>query len=179
MRPPDACRTVRTVSQSKRKTFRPWTACHRFVGKNRGSDGQVAGKRCAVPRNGRPPSAGIDSRPADSLLPTHPRHSRADAADEVHAMDRASNADLPAQIKSIMIRVLDLDVAPERLDDTVSLYSPVVGMDSLSLLHTLVEIEKEFGIEIDDEDVMLAELRNVGSLIDMISGIIGAEGGKA
>ncbi|MES9605204.1 acyl carrier protein [Actinomadura sp. NPDC048032] len=94
-------------------------------------------------------------------------------------MDRASNADLSAQIKSIMIRVLDLDVAPERLDDTVSLYSPVVGMDSLSLLHTLVEIEKEFGIEIDDEDVMLAELRNVGSLVDMISGIIGAEGGKA
>ena len=94
-------------------------------------------------------------------------------------MDRASNADLSAQIKSIMIRVLDLDVAPERLDDTVSLYSPVLGMDSLSLLHTLVEIEKEFGIEIDDEDVMLAELRNVRSLVDMISGIIGAEGGKA
>ncbi|MEV4003875.1 acyl carrier protein [Actinomadura sp. NPDC049753] len=94
-------------------------------------------------------------------------------------MDRASNVDLAAQIKSIMIRVLDLDIAPERLDDAVSLYSPVVGMDSLSLLHTLVEIEKEFGIEIDDEDVMLAELRNVGSLVDMISGIIGAEGGKA
>ncbi|GGQ47396.1 acyl carrier protein [Actinomadura coerulea] len=92
-------------------------------------------------------------------------------------MDRASNVDLAAQIKSIMIRVLDLDIAPGRLDEKVSLYSPVVGMDSLSLLHTLVEIEKEFDIEIDDEDVMLAELRNVGSLVEMISGIIGAEDG--
>ncbi|MEU4825485.1 acyl carrier protein [Actinomadura citrea] len=94
-------------------------------------------------------------------------------------MDRANNVDLAARIKSIMIRVLDLDITPERLDEKVSLYSPIVGMDSLSLLHTLVEIEKEFGIEIDDEDVMLAELRNVGSLVDMISGIIEAEGGKA
>ncbi|MEV0667909.1 acyl carrier protein [Actinomadura luteofluorescens] len=93
-------------------------------------------------------------------------------------MDRASNVDLAARIKSIMIRVLDLDIPPERLDEKVSLYSPTVGMDSLSLLHTLVEIEKEFDIEIDDEDVMLAELRNVGSLVDMISGIIDAEGGK-
>ncbi|GGU10773.1 acyl carrier protein [Actinomadura citrea] len=94
-------------------------------------------------------------------------------------MDRANNVDLAARIKSIMIRVLDLDITPERLDEKVSLYSPIVGMDSLSLLHTLVEIEKEFDIEIDDEDVMLAELRNVGSLVDMISGIIEAEGGKA
>ncbi|MGI5200739.1 acyl carrier protein [Spirillospora sp. CA-108201] len=94
-------------------------------------------------------------------------------------MDRAGNVDLAARIKSIMIRVLDLDIAPERLDENVSLFSPTVGMDSLSLLHTLVEIEKEFDIEIDDEDVMDAELRNVGSLVDMISGIIGAEGGKA
>ncbi|NDU72050.1 acyl carrier protein [Actinomadura sp. DSM 109109] len=94
-------------------------------------------------------------------------------------MDRADNVDLAERIKSIMIRVLDLDIAPEGLDGGVSLYSPTVGMDSLSLLHTLVEIEKEFDIEIDDEDVMLAELRNVGSLVDMISGIIDAEGGKA
>ncbi|MEV5826939.1 acyl carrier protein [Spirillospora sp. NPDC052242] len=94
-------------------------------------------------------------------------------------MDRANKMDLAAQIKSIMIRVLDLNIAPEQLDEKVSLYSPTVGMDSLSLLHTLVEIEKEFDIEIDDEDVMLAELRNVGSLVDMISGIVDAEGGGA
>lgn len=94
-------------------------------------------------------------------------------------MDRANKVDVAAQIKSIMIRVLDLDIAAERLDEDVSLYSPTVGMDSLSLLHTLVEIEKEFDIEIDDEDVMLAELRNVGSLVRMISGIIDAESGRA
>ncbi|MBE1536765.1 acyl carrier protein [Actinomadura algeriensis] len=94
-------------------------------------------------------------------------------------MDRANKMDLAAQIKSIMIRVLDLQIDPEGLDEKVSLYSPTVGMDSLSLLHTLVEIEKEFDIEIDDEDVMLAELRNVGSLVHMISGIVDAEGGKA
>ncbi|WP_034517137.1 acyl carrier protein [Actinomadura sp. WAC 06369] len=94
-------------------------------------------------------------------------------------MDRANRTDLAAQIKSIMIRVLDLNIDPARLDEKVSLYSPTVGMDSLSLLHTLVEVEKEFGIEIDDEDVMLAELRDVGSLVDMISGIVDAEGGGA
>lgn len=93
-------------------------------------------------------------------------------------MDRAKELDLTAQIKDIVIGVLDLSIDRDQLDETVSLYSPVVGLDSLSLLHILVEVEKRFDIEIDDEDVMSAELRNVGSLVQMISGVIDAKGAE-
>jgi acyl carrier protein len=91
-------------------------------------------------------------------------------------MDRAKELDLATQIKDIMIGVLELNIDREQLDERVSLYSPIVGLDSLSLLHILVAIEKHFDIEIDDEDVMTAELRNVGSLVHMISGVIDAKG---
>ncbi|TDD84517.1 acyl carrier protein [Actinomadura darangshiensis] len=91
-------------------------------------------------------------------------------------MDRAKELDLATQIKDVMISVLELNIGREQLDEKVSLYSPIVGLDSLSLLHILVAIEKRFDIEIDDEDVMSAELRNVGSLVHMISGVIDAKG---
>ncbi|MFC5185556.1 acyl carrier protein [Actinomadura harenae] len=86
------------------------------------------------------------------------------------------NPELAVEIKNVVIGVLELGIAPERLDDTVSLYSPVVGLDSLSLLHILVEIEKRFDIEIDDEDVMAAELSDVGSLVAMIRQVVDAKG---
>jgi acyl carrier protein len=96
--------------------------------------------------------------------------------DKVHAMDRVEELDLTARIKDAVISVLELNIDREQLDDEVSLYSPIVRLDSLTLLHILVVIEKQFDIEIDDEDVMNAELSNVGSLVDMIRRIIDAKG---
>ncbi|MFD0690635.1 acyl carrier protein [Actinomadura fibrosa] len=91
-------------------------------------------------------------------------------------MDRASNPDLAAEVKDTLIKVLELGVDREHLDDRTSLYSPVVGLDSLSLLHFLVAIEKRYGIEIDDEDVMAAKLSDVGSLVDLIRRVTEADG---
>lgn len=77
-----------------------------------------------------------------------------------------------AQIKDVVIRVLDLDLARDQLVDGMSLYSPIIGMDSMTLLHLLVSFEEEFGIDIDDEDVMNADLVDVGSLVEMVSLLI-------
>lgn len=93
-------------------------------------------------------------------------------------MDSAEKLDLTAKVKDVVISVLELDIDRDELGDEVSLYSPTVGLDSLSLLHILVAIEKQFDIEIDDEDVMTAELSNVGSLVDMIRGVIDAKGAE-
>jgi acyl carrier protein len=41
-------------------------------------------------------------------------------------------------------------------------------MDSLSLLHVIVALEQQFGIEIDDEDVMATDLDTVGSLVGLV-----------
>jgi acyl carrier protein len=91
-------------------------------------------------------------------------------------MDGAEKSDLTGRIKDIVISVLELNIDREQLDDKVSLYSPLVRLDSLSLLHLLVQIEKQFDVEIDDEDVMNAELSSVGSLVDMIRLVIDAKG---
>jgi acyl carrier protein len=98
--------------------------------------------------------------------------------DKVHAMDRVEKLDLAARIKDAVISVLELNIDREQLDDEVSLYSPIVRLDSLTLLHLLVVIEKQFDIEIDDEDVMNSELSNVGSLVDMIRRVIDAKGAE-
>ncbi|WP_345442462.1 acyl carrier protein [Actinoallomurus vinaceus] len=97
-------------------------------------------------------------------------------AEEGHAVDRAKNPDLTAEIKDVVIGVLELGIDRAQLHETVSLYSPMVGLDSLSLLHILVQIEKRCDIEIDDEDVMAAELSDVGSLVRLIRGIVDAKG---
>lgn len=71
-----------------------------------------------------------------------------------------------ARIKKIMADVLD--VGPAALSDEVALYSSVLQMDSMTLLHLLVTFEAEFDIEIDDEDVMQADLHTVGSLVGLV-----------
>jgi acyl carrier protein len=92
-------------------------------------------------------------------------------------MDSAEKLDMAAKIKDALIAVLDLNVDRGQLADDVSLYSPMVQMDSLTLLHLLVTLEKEFDIEIDDEDVMNANLSNIGNLVDMIQQIVAAADG--
>ncbi len=83
-------------------------------------------------------------------------------------MAELSVAELGVKIKEILINVLDLELRPEQLADDTSLYSSVLQMDSLSLLHSLVALEDNLGIEIDDEDVMNANLETVGNLVDMV-----------
>lgn len=87
---------------------------------------------------------------------------------EICDMAELSIAELGAKIKEILVSVLDLELRPEQLADDTSLYSSVLQMDSLSLLHLLVALEDDLGIEIDDEDVMNANLETVGNLVDMV-----------
>ena len=72
------------------------------------------------------------------------------------------------RVKAIMVRILDLDVPPEQIPDEQPLYSSAIRLDSLTLLQLLVAFEAEFGCQIDDEDVMAADLRNVASLLRLV-----------
>lgn len=68
-----------------------------------------------------------------------------------------------------MARTLDLDVPPEQIRDEQSLYSPAIRLDSIGLLQLLVALEAEFGCQIDDEDVMAADLEDVASLVQLLA----------
>ena len=77
------------------------------------------------------------------------------------------NESTAARVKAIMVQMLDLDIPPEQIYDELSLYSSSIRLDSLSFLHLIVALEAEFGRQIDDEDVMEADLESVASLIQL------------
>lgn len=78
-----------------------------------------------------------------------------------------TNESTSARVKAIMVQVLDLDLSPEQIDDELPLYSSSIRLDSLGFLHLIIALEAEFGCQIDDEDVMGADLETVGGLIQL------------
>lgn len=80
-----------------------------------------------------------------------------------------------ARVKAIMVQVLDLDMLPEQIDDELPLYSSSIRLDSLGFLHLIIALEEEFGRQIDDEDVMEADLETVASLIQLFEDKLVAE----
>lgn len=86
-----------------------------------------------------------------------------------------ANESTAARIKAIMVQVLDLDLSPEQIDDELSLYSSSIRLDSLGFLRLIIALEAEFGRQIDDEDVMEADLETIAGLIQLFADKLGAE----
>jgi acyl carrier protein len=86
-----------------------------------------------------------------------------------------TNESTSTRIKAIMVQVLDLDLLPEQIDDELPLYSSSIRLDSLGFLHLIIALEAEFGHQIDDEDVMGADLETVGNLIQLFEDKLVAE----
>lgn len=80
------------------------------------------------------------------------------------------------QVKLILADVLDIDLNPRDMYNDLSLYSVTIGLDSLTLLHVITEIERVFSCEIDDEALMSADLVNVGSLVELVLSQLQADG---
>ncbi len=72
------------------------------------------------------------------------------------------------RVKKKMVEALDLDVGSDQLDDGMSLYTSVVQLDSMNLLGLIVALEEEFGGQLDDEDVMDADLGTVGDIVGLV-----------
>jgi len=47
-------------------------------------------------------------------------------------------------------------------------YIAIGAVDSLSLLHFVIELENELGVEISNEEIVLPEFRTVGGLTDLM-----------
>ena len=76
--------------------------------------------------------------------------------------------EIAIRTRKIMIEVLSLRLNPEDIRDDMSLYSPRIQLDSLSMLQLLLAVEDEFDVQLDDEDVMEADLRTVGDLMQLL-----------
>ncbi|MBX3133051.1 MAG: acyl carrier protein [Gemmatimonadaceae bacterium] len=77
-------------------------------------------------------------------------------------------ADHSAKVKDIIEK--ELGVEREKLTDGASFIEDL-GADSLDIVELVMEFEKEFNIDIPDEDA--EKLRNVGDAIAYLNGKLG------
>lgn len=65
----------------------------------------------------------------------------------------------------------------ETTDNETSLQADL-ALDSLAMVMLLIEIEEEFGIELDESDMNPFELNTVQDIIDLVSKYLGDENEK-
>jgi acyl carrier protein len=81
------------------------------------------------------------------------------------------SADLKEEIKRAIVRSLRLPIAPESIENSVSLFGEGLGLDSIDVLELVLEIERTFGVAITDEETGNKVLRSVDSIADHITAI--------
>ena len=76
---------------------------------------------------------------------------------------------LKEEIKQAIVRSLRLPIAPESIENGVSLFGEGLGLDSIDVLELVLEIERTFGVSISDEQTGKTVLRSVDSIADYIT----------
>jgi len=71
---------------------------------------------------------------------------------------------LKDEIKRAIVRSLRLPIAPESIEDGVSLFGEGLGLDSIDVLELVLELERTFGVAITDEETGNRVLRSVDSI---------------
>jgi acyl carrier protein len=76
---------------------------------------------------------------------------------------------LHTEIKQAIVRSLRLPMEPSEIGDQTPLFGPDgLGLDSVDVLELVLEIERSFGVTIEDQDTGMQALRNVESIGEFI-----------
>jgi acyl carrier protein len=75
-----------------------------------------------------------------------------------------TTADLNTQIKQSIVRSLRLPIAWEEIGDDTPLFEGGLGLDSIDVLELVLELERQFGVSIKDEETGMNVLRSVSSI---------------
>lgn len=78
-----------------------------------------------------------------------------------------------AELKRILVDILQLDLPPEQIRDNDALFAHGLGVDSVEALEIVHEAEKRFGVKIVDEEIGLAMFQDVISLGEVIANALG------
>ena len=66
--------------------------------------------------------------------------------------------DLLKEIKILIVSTLELeDIEPEEIGDEEALFGDGLGLDSIDALELGIALQKNYGIEIDEDDERLSE----------------------
>jgi acyl carrier protein len=69
-----------------------------------------------------------------------------------------------AEIKRILVDVLELDVPPEQIRDNDALFAHGMGVDSAEALEIVAAVEARFGVQIHEDEIGLAMFQDVSSI---------------
>lgn len=71
------------------------------------------------------------------------------------------------QLRDLMVKIWKLDMKPEEIPDREGMLEKL-GVNSVDVLELLIHIEKEFDIEINDDDLNAELVNSIGSLANYI-----------
>ena len=75
---------------------------------------------------------------------------------------------LASQVKAAIVRCLRMPIQPEEIRDDLPLFDQGLGLDSIDALEIVLELQRSFGVEIDDEQVGRRVLRDVRTIVAFI-----------
>jgi acyl carrier protein len=77
--------------------------------------------------------------------------------------------DLKVEIKQAIVRSLRLPMTPEEIGDSTPLFGEGLGLDSIDVLELVLELERSFGVSIQDEETGKRALRSVDTIAEFIA----------
>ncbi len=75
---------------------------------------------------------------------------------------------LSTRVKAAIVRGLHLPLLPENIADDVPLFGEGLGLDSVDALELVLELEREFGIKVTDDQLGRRVLRTVNTIVELI-----------
>jgi len=73
------------------------------------------------------------------------------------------------EIKQAIVRSLRLPMTPEEIGDAVPLFGPAgLGLDSIDVLELVLELERSFGVTIENQDTGMKVLQSVDSIAEFV-----------
>ena len=77
-------------------------------------------------------------------------------------------AALEDQIKAAIVRCLRMPITPDQLQADMPLFGDGFGLDSIDALEIVLELQRTFGVVVNDEQMGQRVLRNVQTIADFI-----------
>lgn len=74
------------------------------------------------------------------------------------------------RLKKIIADKLDVNIAYNDIDETISLFEDGLGLDSIAIVDLIVSIEKDFALSIDDQELNVELFKSLRTLAQFIQG---------
>jgi acyl carrier protein len=85
-------------------------------------------------------------------------------------MNTLSSDTIQQKLKEIIANELDVNMNIDEIDSEISLYEDGVGLDSISIVNLIVQIEEKFQIEFLESDMSAGTFSSINALAKYIQG---------